>query len=94
MNKIAMPPTSDEKSAMPHTSDAVCGKLVQLQALQVQYLKNSTPELVDRVESEELQNMIGLWMQHLEKGDWHVKCSRIWVNLCGQSAWARWPMLE
>jgi hypothetical protein len=30
MNKIAMPPTSDEKSAMPHTSDAVCGKLLYI----------------------------------------------------------------
>jgi exocyst complex protein 7 len=37
-----------------------------LQALHVQYLKNITPDLVDGVEWEELQNMIGFWIQHLQ----------------------------
>jgi exocyst complex protein 7 len=39
---------------------------LSLQALHVQYLKNMTPDLVDGVEWEELQNMIGLWIQHLQ----------------------------
>ncbi|CAK9272156.1 unnamed protein product [Sphagnum jensenii] len=39
---------------------------LSLQALHVQYLKNITPDLVDGVEWEELQNMIGLWIQHLQ----------------------------
>ncbi len=64
-----------------------------LQALQVQYLKNSTPELVDRVDSEELQNMIGFWMQHLEvavkvlyAGERRLAC-QVFKDL-GQPVWA------
>ncbi|KAH9548130.1 hypothetical protein CY35_11G073800 [Sphagnum magellanicum] len=66
---------------------------LSLQALQVQYLKNSTPELVDRVESEELQNMIGFWMQHLEvavkvlyAGERRLAC-QVFKDL-GQPVWA------
>jgi len=66
---------------------------LSLQALQVQYLRNSTPELVDRVESEELQNMIGFWMQHLEvavkvlyAGERRLAC-QVFKDL-GQPVWA------
>lgn len=39
---------------------------MNVQALNVEYLKNSTPELVDKVTWIDLQTMIQQWTQHVE----------------------------